>query len=194
VSLLALAACGDRQVAERAGPSRIEKAIASDLSARFGTSVVSCVLLAGVMPLKCIAKLADGTELPIAIEHRKTEWEWRVDGLVIDTKPIVSFVQTGLAGVHVNQTVDCGPPVIVIQPGERVVCKLAGGGAAFVAIDKHGEASLELALDPASAAARTELLSADRDRELTKQSKELETLAGESDGEEAVPAVDGGVP
>lgn len=168
-------------------------AIARDLTARFGTpAAVTCQLVTTV-PLRCTATLADGTVLPIAIEHGKTEYGWRVDGIVIEAKPIVGFVEAGLASVHVSQAVDCGPPVQVIQPGERLVCKLAGGGAAFVAIAPGGEASLELALDPAAAAARTELLSADRDRELTRQSLELETLAGESDGEEEVPA-DAGVP
>jgi hypothetical protein len=74
-----------------------------------------------------------------------------------------------------------------------VACTLSGGGAAFVQVAADGSTTLELALDKASAAARTELVTPERDRELTLQSKRLEDLEGESDGEEAV-AGDGGVP
>lgn len=193
VGLVTAIACGDPQVRESARERTIETAIEADLSARFGTSVTTHCLMLTVVPLKCTAKLADGTELPIAIEHARAEWRWHVDGLVIESAPIVAYVEEGLAGIHVAQAVDCGPPIQVIQRGDRVVCKLAGGGAAFVDIAVDGSTSLELALDPDSAAARTELTSADRDRELAKQSKELERLAGESDGEEAVTA-DAGVP
>lgn len=150
-----------------------------------------------VVPLKCTATLGDGTELPIAIEHARTEWAWRVDGRVVETKAVVTYVQHHLANIHVTQAVDCGPPVQLIQPADRLVCKLAGGGAAFVAFARDGEASIELALDPASAAARMELESSERDRELTTQSADLESRAGESDGEDEVAAPssdDAGVP
>lgn len=197
VGLLTIAGCGDRQGPERVAPSPVETEIARDLTARFGTPVTARCLLLTVVPLKCTAKLGDGTELPIAIEHARREWGWRVDGRVIETKTVVTFVQQHLANIHVTQAVDCGAPVQVIQPADRLVCKLAGGGAAFVAFAPDGEASIELALDPASAAARSELTSSDRDRELTKQSSELESSAGDSDGEDEVPASssdDAGVP
>jgi hypothetical protein len=154
--------------------------------------IVECLMLT-VVPLRCTATLADGTELPIAIEHARAEWRWHVEGLVIEAAPIVRYVEQGLAGIHVAQAVDCGARIQVIKLGDRVVCKLAGGGAAFVDIATDGSTSLELALDPASAAARTELTSADRELELTRQSKDLEPLAGESDGEEPV-AAEAGVP
>jgi len=193
VSLLTLLACSDRQPSITRGPTPLETAIASDLSARFSTQVnVSCDVIV-LYTIGCTAKLADGTELPIAIEHGKTEYGWRVDGIVIDSKAIVSYVQDGLAAVHVTQAVDCGPPVQVIKRGALIVCKLAGGGAAFVALAADGQASLELELDPAAAAARSELQSSDKDRELTTQSSELESLAGETDGEEEV-VTDAGVP
>ena len=201
VGLLTLLACSDRQVSERARPSPIETAIARDLTARFGTSVAVSCHIAGAVPTKCSAKLGDGTELPIAIVGDKDAWDWRIDGVVLDTKAIVAFVKEGLAGIHVEQNVDCGAPVQVIPRGDRVVCKLAGGGAAFVTFASDGSASLELALDPAAAAARTELMTPDKDRELATQSKQLESLAGESDGEEATgdagvaaAASDGGTP
>lgn len=192
--LVMLAACRDRQVSEPRRVLPIETAIARDLTARFGTLVTTRCLTLTVVPLKCTATLSDGTELPIAIEHTKADWGWRVDGIVIEARAIAAFVEAGLAGVGVEQAVDCGPPIQVIEPGERVVCKLAGGGAGFVEIAGDGTASLELALDAASAAARMELSSADRDRDLIKQSKDLERLAGESDGEEAVFTADAGVP
>jgi hypothetical protein len=185
VGLLTLVACGDRQVGERTRPSAIETAIARDLTARFGTSVAVSCLAVGTFPLKCTAKLGDGTELPIAIVQRKDAWDWQVDGVVVDTKAIVAYVKDGLSGIHVEQDVDCGPPVQVIPRGDRIVCKLARGGAAFVTLASDGTASLELALDPAAALARTELMTADKDRELAIQSKELEALAGQTDGEEA---------
>jgi hypothetical protein len=192
-----LAACGDRQATERPVPSPVETAIARDLTARFGTPVSARCLVLTVVPLKCTARLADGTELPIAIEHARKEWGWRVDGRVIETTSVVTFVQQHLANVHVTQAVDCGSPVQVIPLQDRLVCRLAGGGAAFVSFAPDGDASIELALDPASASARMELTSSDRDRELTKQSSELESRAGESDGEDEVPASSGddaGVP
>lgn len=192
VSLLTVIACSDRQVSEPPRPSEMETAIARDLTARFGTSVTARCLLAGAVPVKCSAKLGDGTALPIAIENAsKTEWGWRVDGRVIETKAIAAYVQEGLADVHVTETASCGAPIQVIKPGERIVCKLSGGGAAFVDIAADGSTSLELALDSVSAAARMELVTPDSERELTKQSKALEPLAGESDGEG--PMADAGV-
>lgn len=193
VGLLTVIACSDPPAGMAHGPPPIETSIAADLSARFGTSVTAHCVMLTVVPLKCTAKLADGTELPIAIEHAPTEWQWHVQGRVVESAPVVRFVKDGLASVHADQTVDCGPRVQVIKRGDRLVCKLGGGGAAFVELDATGAASLELALDAAAASARTELTSADREHDLTKQSKELEPLAGESDGEEAVPA-DAGVP
>ncbi len=193
VGLLTVIACGDPQIRDIPQAKPFEAEISADLGARFSTSVTTRCLMLTVVPLKCIATLADGTELPIAIEHARTEWQWHVDGVVIEAAPIVAYVEEGLAGLHVAQQVDCGSRIQVIKRGDRVVCKLAGGGAAFVDIAPDGSTSLELALDAATATVRTELTSADRDRELTKQSKDLEPLAGQSDGEEAV-AADAGVP
>lgn len=187
-------ACGDPQARKEKRAAPLESAIERELATRFGTQVTTACTFAGAFPVRCIAKLADGTELPIAIENAsKDEWGWRVDGTVVETAQIVAFVTDGLAAMHVPQAVDCGAKLQVIKPGERVVCKLASGGAAFVAIAPDGSTTLELALDPQAAAARTELVTADRDRELAEQSKALEPLSGATDGEEAVVA-DAGVP
>jgi len=102
------------------------------------------------------------------------------------------FVEDALASVHAVQMVDCGRPVQVLRTGESLVCKLGGGGVALVSIAADGEATVELELDVAAAAARTELTTPDRERELVQQSKALEDLGGETDGEEATP--DAGVP
>lgn len=193
VGLLTVIACGEPELRHVPQGKPIETAISADLGARFGTSVTTRCLMLTVVPLKCTATLGDGTELPIAMDHARTEWRWHVDGVVIETAPIVAYVEEELAGIHVAQAVDCGRRIQVIKRGDRVVCKLAGGGAAFVDIAPDGSTSLELALDAEIAEARTELTSADRDRELTKQSTDLERLAGQSDGEEAV-AADAGVP
>jgi hypothetical protein len=41
-----------------------------------------------------------------------------------------------------------------LVPGQRLACTLSGGGAACVQVAADGALSLELALDPATAAAR----------------------------------------
>ena len=188
VCLMTLVACRDRQTGVPARETRIEDTIARDLGTRFGTSArVHCEIALGV-PAKCTGTLADGTELPIAIENTsKEEWGWKVNGRVVETKLVRPFVEDALASVHATQTVDCGRPVQVLRAGESVVCKLGGGGVALVAIAEDGEATVELELDPAAAEARTELMTPDRERELSQQSKALENLGGETDGEEATP-------
>jgi hypothetical protein len=195
VSALTVIGCSDRQSRERTGrASPVETAIARDLTARFGTSVsVSCKTLAGA-PTGCTAKLADGTPLSITIENAgKDEWGWRIDGRVVESKAIVAYVQDQLATFGIKQTATCGAPIAIVKAGERIACTLSGGGAAFVQVAADGNTTLELELDAASAAARSELVTPERDRQLSDISKGLETLEGESDGEEAVPT-DGGAP
>jgi hypothetical protein len=192
-TLTTLLACRDRAPDEAlARRSPIETAIARDLTARFGTPVTTKCWFAINVPVKCAATLHDGTELPIAIDNAsKTEWGWRVDGLVIHTAPVREHVQAALAALHVTQTASCGNPIVVIPPGERLTCPLSGGGAAFVTVAADGSTSLEVELDPTAAAARSEERTADRDHALATESKALESQGGETDGEEAVG--DGGV-
>lgn len=193
VCVLALfCGCRDRPAGEIAKPSSLETAISNDLGTRFGTSVTTrCAIVAG-NPVKCEATLADGTKLPIEIRSEHKEWAWRVSGIVVETKPVAAWVNGELTDLSVRQTADCGPRVIVVQQGERVACKLTGGGMAFVAIEQDGSGSLELELDPAAAAARAETVTPERDREIQTISKGLAGLEGQSDGEEEV-AGDGGV-
>jgi hypothetical protein len=200
VGLLALAGCGDRhgEVAKKKSP--LEAAIGRDLTAQFGVSVTaSCAVMIG-MTARCEAQLADGTKLPIAVNSEKREWAWRVDGVVVEQAALTDFVSAALAEVRVDQKADCRPAVHVVQPGARTTCKLSGGGLAFVQITADGAARLELELDPASAAARGEPVTPERDRELITISKDLEGRAGATDGEEEVtgdagvgPSDDGGV-
>jgi hypothetical protein len=194
VCVVTASGCRDRQARQNAPRSPVETAIARDLTARFGTPVtVACTVVAGV-PVACTATLADRTAMPIAIENaNKAEWGWRVDGKVIDGGAIAAYVEGELAPLNIHEAVTCGPRVQIVRPGERVSCTLSGGGAAFVHVAADGSTTLELALDKESAAARAELVTPYRDRALTEQSKRLEALEGESDGEEAV-ATDGGVP
>jgi hypothetical protein len=193
VAVLTLVACRDRDSAEVVRKSPLETAIARDLTARLAVPVsASCVVVAKI-PLRCEATLVDGTRLPIEIASEGKEWSWRVAGLVVETAPVAAYVDATLADLHIAQHASCGPRIVVVQPGDRLGCALTAGGMAFVRFARDGTASLELELDPASAKARGEPVTAQRDRELTSISRALETLEGESDGEEEVPA-DGGVP
>jgi hypothetical protein len=192
VAVLTLLSCGDHKASEGARKSPLETAIARDLTAKIREPVsATCALVLGA-PAKCEATLADGTKLPIEIANEGKEWSWRVAGLVIETAPIASYIAGTLSDLKVAQQPNCGGRIAFVEPGGRLACKLSGGGMAFVRFAADGTASLELDLDQPSALARGELVTPERDRELTAISKALENLEGESDGEEEVPS-DGGV-
>lgn len=194
VCVLALVSCRDRHAEEALRKSPLETAIARDLTARFATPVTaSCVLIAGAIAAKCDAALGDGTKIPIEVGTDHRDWTWRIAGIVVEQRAITDYVSEELGGVHVDQKVDCSPAVHVVQPGDRIACKLSGGGLAFVRVAADGTATLELALDPQAAAARGEIVTPQRDHELVKISKGLEGLEGDSDGEEEA-ILDGGLP
>lgn len=184
---LALAGCRDQKAHENPKPTSLELAISRDLGTRFGTSVTTRCAIALGNPVKCEATLEGDTKLPIEVKGEGKEWVWRVAGTVVQTKTVTEWVNGELSDLNIPQTADCGPKVVVLQDGERVACKLTGGGIAFVAIAKDGEASLELELDAEAAAARSETVTPEREREIFTISKGLEGLEGESDGEEEVP-------
>jgi hypothetical protein len=187
-----LAACGDRKASEPARKSALETGIARDLTAKLGTPVTaSCTALMGIA--RCDAALADGTKIPIEVKSEGKEWAWRVVGLVVETAPIVTYLDATLADMKTGQRASCGPRAVFVEPGGRIACKLSGGGIAFVRVDANGNTSLELDIDPAAATARSEPITPDRARQLTTISHALENVEGESDGEEELPA-DGGVP
>ncbi len=190
--MLTLVACGDRERSTGARKSPLETAIARDLTAKLAQPVSATCVMAASLPAKCEAALTDGTKLPIEIASEGNEWAWHVSGLVVETAPIAAHVDAALRDLKLVQHASCGASFAFVAAGERLACKLSGGGTAFVRIAKDGTTSLELDLDAASAAARGELVTPERDRELTEISKALERLEGESDGEEEIPA-DGGV-
>jgi len=166
----------------------LETGIARDLTERLKVPVsASCTLIAG-MASKCEASLGDGTKIPIEVRSDKKDWAWRVVGIVVEEQEIASQVKAALADLHVDQRVDCAPRVHVVAAGDRIACKLSGGGLAFLQIAADGTTSLELALDPAAASARGELVTPDKERELFEVSKSLESREGQSDGEEEVPS------
>jgi len=193
VGLLTLVACGDRKSAEPARRSPLEVGIARDLTAKLGEPVTATCVMIQNLPAKCEAALADGTKLPIAITSEGKEWAWRVAGRVVESAPIVAYVNAALADLKIAQQANCGPRIVFVEPGGRIGCKLSGGGMGFVRVATDGTTSLELDIDPTSAAARGEVVTPGRDRELTTISRALENLEGESDGEEEVTG-DGGVP
>lgn len=187
VCALALTGCRDPQARKNPKLTSLELAISRDLTTRFGTSATtSCAIVVG-NPVTCEATLDGGTKLPIELKSEGNEWVWHVAGIVVQTKPVTEWVNSELSALNIPQTADCGPKVVVLQNGERVACKLTGGGVAFVAVTKDGEASLELELDAEAAAARGETVTPERDQEILKISKDLEGLEGQSDGEEEVP-------
>ena len=185
--VLVTIACRDDAAASR---SPLETAIARSLTARFGIPVaVACDM---AVP-HCEAKFFDGTKLPIQVRSEGKDVVWRIAGMVVDTARIVTRVNTELTELGVAQRASCGTRIQLVKPGDRIGCKLSGGGMAFARVTADGTTSLEIALDAATAAARGETVTPARDQELAKMSRGLEALDGESDGEEALPR-DGGVP
>jgi hypothetical protein len=187
VALVTIASCRDPGSVKR---SPLETEIARDLTGRLAVPVsVQCHVRPPEM--QCEAQLFDGTKLPLEITPKGNGWDWRVAGLVVDTAPIASYIDRELADLRVAQHASCGTRIQIVQAGDRIGCRLTGGGMAFVRIAKDGKTSLEIALDAGAAAARGEPVTPAREAELAKISRSLEALEGESDGEEAVPA-DGG--
>ncbi len=117
----------------------------------------------------------DGVRVPLVVENHRGEWQWWVKGGVVATAPIAARVRDELVDLGVAQAVDCGRAVAI---GTRVACALSGGGAAFATIARDGHVSLELALDPAVAAVRSE-----EPRDLTKTSRLLEHGSGDEEDE-----------
>ena len=159
VCAIALVACGDRERAQTPPPpqpSALERAIARDLTARFGAAlVVRCVTVYG-FPRGCTATFGDGGKLAIKVRDAGRRLSWKVDGLVVSAQPIEDYVRGVLDDLGIAQVVSCGARVRLLAHGDRVECALASGGKAFVTIAADGALALELALDPAAARARTE--------------------------------------
>lgn len=183
---IALVACGEHGPSEPARRPPIELDVERELAARFGGAVTArCAVVAGV-PMACLAVI-DGLALPVAVEAAGSAWTWRIDGRVVATAPVVAYIDGVLGDLGVAQTARCGPAAVRLPPGQRLPCKLSGGGVAFVDVAREGRVSLELALDPAVAAIRAEPVP---DRELVRASRALERTGDEDDEPDELPPVD----
>lgn len=160
-------------------PTRLETAITADLQKRLDVGVVTRCGLA--IPM-CVAELADGTRLPIEVTLRGGDYDWRVRGLIVNTTAIEAYLADELADLGVPQAARCLPHVRALAAGERLSCSLEKGGTAFVTVQSDGTTAVELALDPAAAAARAEVLTPARERELEAASR---ALADTPDGDVA---------
>ena len=180
VCAIVVAACGDREHAEPRPkqPSKLESAITRDLSAKLGEPpVVHCVTLFGY-PRGCTATLADRSTLAIRVHDAPKRWTWEVAGLLVDARPIEAYVGGVLEDLGAAQGVSCGTRMRGLAPGGRVECGLARGGKAFVTIGAEGAMSLELALDPGAARARSEAAT-----DLERASRALEHTEDEDEDE-----------
>lgn len=151
---LALVACGSSPESTPAvRENKLETAIARDLAAKLGAApAVRCALLWSI-PIRCTATLPDHSTVAIAIRDTGTQYAWRVIGTIFPVAPLEKFVEDELADLGAAQNVFCGAR---IQHVDRLVCELERGGKAFVAIAADGTPSVELALDPAAAKARSD--------------------------------------
>lgn len=143
-----IAACGrDHGAAAEATP--VERAIDEELARRFGVAVVT--RCPPYVPT-CTAKLPDGSTLPILLDHG----EWKVLGMVVVSDVLEEYVRAELADLGAVQGVRCAPRVRRVAPNERIECWLAHGGKAFITVHADGSTAVEIALDAAAAAARSE--------------------------------------
>jgi hypothetical protein len=186
---LSLASCGREDAAHRRSP--LELAIDKDLGARLGVGVVTECL--GYVPA-CVTHLPDGSTLPISLIKLGKDWEWRVIGLVITTDELESYLRAEVADLGAPQNVKCAPRIRRIEPGDQIECWLARGGKAFMTVRADGTISPEIVLDVASANARSELITPERDKELSTTSRALEHSENFDDDEESLPADAGSEP
>ena len=185
VGVVALLACRERErpgarVSARSGS--VERALTATIGARLGVPVVArCAALYG-MPSSCVATLPDGTRLPVRITFVEGAWDFALVDPILTTEPIAAYITGELADLGLTDHVACEPRIQRIDPLHPIECTLARGGKAFVTVDRDGGVrDLELALDPQSAAARSEELTAARAAELTEMSQRLEHLPDDED-------------
>lgn len=86
--------------------------------------------------------------------------------------PLEAYVRDELAALGAAQGVRCAPPT-----SDRVECALERGGKAFIDVRSDGTTAVEIELDPAAAAARSEPVSPEREGELVKMSRALDDRA-----------------
>ncbi len=186
VIALALAlgpASGCRGRDDDAAPSTaspLEAAIARQLGRLANASIsITC----SMSPPRCVAATLDGATLPIALASEGGAWTWRVDGLFVRAQALETIVSGALTDLEVPQTVRCGPRVQRLAPDDRVTCTLGRGGRAFVVVHADGSTVLELALDAAAGAARSEVVTEANDRALEQRSGQLADDADADDNE-----------
>lgn len=152
--LLALVACGSAPDPVAAThESKLATAIARDLTARLGAApAVHCDYLWSI-PFRCVATLPDKSKVQIAIRDTGTQYAWRAIGPILQVAPVEQYIKDELADLGAAQSVFCGAR---IQRVDRLTCELERGGKAFVAIAADGTFTVELALDPAAAKARSD--------------------------------------
>jgi len=180
-------ACGDRSP-ERAVKTAtpLDVAIAQQLGARLGVPIaVRCPTAQA-----CEAVLPDRGTLPISVRQVAGGWDWHVDGLIVTTDQLEAYLRDEVAALGAAQAVRCAPRIRALVAGERIECRLAHGGAAFVTVRADGTTAFEIELDAAAAAARSDEVSPDRDRALAELSRGLDDRpavdAGAAGGEAGV--------
>ncbi len=157
LALAALLACnagGASPAGGTAGPSALERAIATDLGARLGKPIIARCLEPLGVPVRCTAYLPDGSALPVALRDAGAAWEWAIEGRLVAAAPIEAYVRGVVSDLGAAQGVGCGPGLRRLAAEEQVECRLERGGAAYVTIAADGALSVEVELDPKAAAAR----------------------------------------
>ncbi len=161
-----------------------------ELAARFGESFEVACFRASTT---CSARTTDGTIVPILLTRHARRWDWEVVGLVLPVRDLEVYLRAELRGLGATAAdadrVACGARLRVVQPGDRITCEIAGGGAAFATVREDGSTAIEVLLDADAARARAEIVTPERDDALVEQSRALETTEiTEEDDDASAPA------
>ncbi|MBA3459705.1 MAG: hypothetical protein H0T46_07075 [Deltaproteobacteria bacterium] len=122
----------------------------------------------------CSVRLPDGTDAAIDLTWNDGGWDWRVRGMLITTDELEAYLRDEVADLGAPQGVRCAPKIRLVTAGERIECWLARGGKAFFTVRADGTTAIEIAMDPTSANARSEMVTPARERELDSASRALE--------------------
>jgi hypothetical protein len=137
----------------------------------------------------CVARASEIEEVPIELHYEgpeatgTREWSWSVHGMLIDSRPLESYLKDAVADLGKPQDVKCAPQLRVLTKDNQIDCWLANGGKAFVTVLPDGDTRVEIELDRAAADARSELVLPQNDDTLSRLSNAL-AHAEDSDGEE----------
>jgi hypothetical protein len=181
IAAVAAAACGGDARPHAAGArDKLIAAISDAIGARAGAAVAT--VCPDLLPA-CFTKLPDGSALVSRIVETGSAWRWHVGGTIIAAAAVEAYVRDALADLGVASEVHCGPALRVVHPRERIECRLATGGAAWVGLGSDGRPSLELALGSAAATARGEVVAPDGEASLAAKSRAVAHLADDGDGD-----------